>query len=624
MRTGDTPADERRQLRAPPARHPHHHARVALPHAHVAGARDAARRRGGDHRRDPRAGRHQAGRPPGAHPRAARQRIARARPPQRIGLSATQRPLDEIARFLGGSTAGGAAPGHDRRRRRAQAARDRGRSCPSRTWASWARSSTSRVSGPAAGAARRAAASGRRSTRGCSSWSSEHRSTLIFVNARRLAERLATASTSCRRAGRPCREASGRPPAERAGEGAPRLARRASSGCIIEDELKSGRLKGLVATSVARARHRHGRGRPRRSRSSRRARSPRACSASAAPATRSASRAAGKIFPKHRGDLVEAAVVVAAHARRPDRGRRATRATRSTCSRSRSSPCARSTSGRSTSSPRSCGAPPTSPSSPTTCSPPCSTCSPGRYPSDEFAELRPRIVWDRVDGTVRGARAARSALAVTSGGTIPDRGLFGVFLPDGTRVGELDEEMVYESRPGETFLLGASTWRIEDITYDRVIVTPAPGRARQDAVLARRRPGPAARARPGASARSCASCRADAATRRRRGCAPTYGLDELGGRRTSSRTSTSRRRRPASVPDDRTIVVERFRDEIGDWRICVLSPVRRPGARAVGDGASRPRLRERLGIDVAGAVERRRHRAAPARGRSTTSRSTSC
>ncbi|CAN0494847.1 unnamed protein product, partial [Phaeothamnion confervicola] len=98
----------------------------------------------------------------------------------------------------------------------------------------------------------------------------------------------------------------------------------------------------------------------------------------------------------------------------------------------------------------------------------------GRYPSDDFNELRPRIVWDRVAGTLR-ARDGSRRLAVTSGGTIPDRGLFGVFLPDGTRVGELDEEMVYESRPGETFLLGASTWRIEDITFERVTVTPAPG-----------------------------------------------------------------------------------------------------------------------------------------------------
>ena len=106
----------------------------------------------------------------------------------------------------------------------------------------------------------------------------------------------------------------------------------------------------------------------------------------------------------------------------------------------------------------------------------------GRYPSDEFAELRPRIVWDRVAGTLAG-RPGAQRLAVTSGGTIPDRGLFGVFLvggegpgsQGGRRVGELDEEMVYESRVGDVFALGATSWRIEDITHDRVLVTPAPG-----------------------------------------------------------------------------------------------------------------------------------------------------
>ncbi|HEY7619549.1 MAG TPA: DEAD/DEAH box helicase, partial [Solirubrobacteraceae bacterium] len=98
----------------------------------------------------------------------------------------------------------------------------------------------------------------------------------------------------------------------------------------------------------------------------------------------------------------------------------------------------------------------------------------GRYPSQEFAELRPRIVWDRVGGTIRARKGARQ-LAVTNAGTIPDRGLFSVVLPDGRRVGELDEEMVYEARAGQTFLLGASTWRIEEIGRDRVIVTPAPG-----------------------------------------------------------------------------------------------------------------------------------------------------
>ena len=99
----------------------------------------------------------------------------------------------------------------------------------------------------------------------------------------------------------------------------------------------------------------------------------------------------------------------------------------------------------------------------------------GRYPSEEFSELRPRIVWDRVAGLVRGREGARR-LAVTNAGTIPDRGLFGVYLVEGGgRVGELDEEMVYEARQGQTFLLGASTWRIEEITRDRVLVSPAPG-----------------------------------------------------------------------------------------------------------------------------------------------------
>ena len=131
----------------------------------------------------------------------------------------------------------------------------------------------------------------------------------------------------------------------------------------------------------------------------------------------------------------------------------------------------------------------------------------GRYPSEKFAELRPRLVWDRTAGTVRGRKGARQ-LAVTNAGTIPDRGLYGVHLPDGRRVGELDEEMVYEARPGQTFLLGATTWRIEDITRDRVIVTPRPacrGRCRSGAAtgsgarrssVARSAPSPARRSAP--------------------------------------------------------------------------------------------------------------------------------
>ena len=137
----------------------------------------------------------------------------------------------------------------------------------------------------------------------------------------------------------------------------------------------------------------------------------------------------------------------------------------------------------------------------------------GRYPSDEFNELRPRLVWDRTAGTLR-ARDGSKRLAVTSGGTIPDRGLFGVFLPDGTRVGELDEEMVYESRPGETFLLGASTWRIEDITFERVTVTPAPGEQGKMPFWHGDRPGPPARARARPRRVPTRDARRSAATRR--------------------------------------------------------------------------------------------------------------
>ena len=145
----------------------------------------------------------------------------------------------------------------------------------------------------------------------------------------------------------------------------------------------------------------------------------------------------------------------------------------------------------------------------------------GRYPSDDFAELRPRLVWDRKSGVVR-AREGAGRLAITNAGTIPDRGLYGVFLPDGTRVGELDEEMVYESRRGEVFVLGASSWRIEDITRDRVVVVPRAGRAGEDAVLEGRqaRPAPRAGPRPGrvhARAGDRSPCRfAQALARRRR------------------------------------------------------------------------------------------------------------
>jgi ATP-dependent helicase Lhr and Lhr-like helicase len=189
----------------------------------------------------------------------------------------------------------------------------------------------------------------------------------------------------------------------------------------------------------------------------------------------------------------------------------------------------------------------------------------GRYPSDRFAELRPRLVWDRAGGVIRGRPGARQ-LAVTNAGTIPDRGLYGVHLPDGRRVGELDEEMVYEARPGQTFLLGATTWRIEEITRDRVIVRPAPGVPgavpfwKGDGVG---RPAELGRA-IGAFAREAVSSDAGRLARQ-------YHLD----RRAAENLLAYLREQQAAtrvVPSDQTVVVERFRDEIGDWRLCVLSP----------------------------------------------------
>jgi ATP-dependent helicase Lhr and Lhr-like helicase len=189
----------------------------------------------------------------------------------------------------------------------------------------------------------------------------------------------------------------------------------------------------------------------------------------------------------------------------------------------------------------------------------------GRYPSSEFAELRPRIVWDRVSGTITPRQGAQR-LAVTNAGTIPDRGLYLVTLPDGRRVGELDEEMVYEARPGQTFMLGASTWRIEEIGRDRVIVTPAPGAPgavpfwKGDGVGRPKQLGEAI----GAFSRWAVDQPAAALER-------DYDLDP---RAASNLLELLREQRTATgvIPSERTIVVERFRDEIGDWRLCVLSP----------------------------------------------------
>jgi ATP-dependent Lhr-like helicase len=219
----------------------------------------------------------------------------------------------------------------------------------------------------------------------------------------------------------------------------------------------------------------------------------------------------------------------------------------------------------------------------------------GRYPSEEFSELRPRITWDRVRGVVRGREGARR-LAVTNAGTIPDRGLFGVHLVNGGgRVGELDEEMVYEARAGQTFLLGASTWRIEEITRDRVLVSPAPGIPgtvpfwKGEGVGRPYELGDAI----GKAARELVALDDERARARLRG---EHALDE----RAAENLLVYLREQEAAtgaLPSDRTIVVERFRDEIGDWRLCVLTPfggrVHAPWSLALA-----ARLRESLGLEV--------------------------
>ncbi|MGW1654350.1 DEAD/DEAH box helicase [Streptomyces atratus] len=223
----------------------------------------------------------------------------------------------------------------------------------------------------------------------------------------------------------------------------------------------------------------------------------------------------------------------------------------------------------------------------------------GRYPSDAFAELRPRVVWDRVAGTVTG-RPGAQRLAVTSGGTIPDRGLFGVFLAGadpkkgGGRVGELDEEMVYESRVGDVFTLGTTSWRIEDITRDRVLVSPAPGVPgrlpfwKGDQLG---RPLELGRAL-GAFLREIGGLSQEDARQR----LLAAGLDTWAADNTLSYID-EQRRACGHVPDDRTILVERFRDELGDWRVVVHSPfgaqVHAPWALALN-----ARLAERYGMDA--------------------------
>jgi ATP-dependent helicase Lhr and Lhr-like helicase len=222
----------------------------------------------------------------------------------------------------------------------------------------------------------------------------------------------------------------------------------------------------------------------------------------------------------------------------------------------------------------------------------------GRYPSDEFAELRPRLIWDRIRNVVT-ARAGAGRLAILNAGTIPDRGLYGVFLAhtDGksVRVGELDEEMVFESHTNETFILGASTWRIVDITHDRVLVEPAPGEPGKMPFWKGDGPG-----RPLEFGR-----RIGALVRELREMPPAAAMTRLvtehdldpGAADNLIQFLADQHAATGAVPDDRTIVIERCRDELGDWRMCVLTPfgsrIHIPWAMAVAG-----RIRAAGGADV--------------------------
>ncbi len=571
-RTGDTPADVRRQLtRNPPD------ILVTTPESLYLLLTSQAREilRGVEHVIVDEV-HAMAATKRGAHLALSLERLARLvgtdAGPQRIGLSATQRPLNAIAAFVGGE-------GRDVEIVDAGARKELDLEVIVPV------DDMTRIDdevGAEAGPEERR-----------SIWPSihprllelirAHRSTLIFVNSRRLAERLASRLN------------------ELAGE---ELVR-AHHGSVareqrleIEEQLKQGRLPALVATSslelgidmgaidlvvqveappsVASGMQRIGR------------------------AGHSVGEASvGKIFPKYRGDLVEAAVVVERMRAAQIEETRIPRNPLDVLAQQLVAVCVdgrwtvddlhrlvtRAEPFRDLSREQLVGV---------------LDMLSGRYPSDEFADLKPRVVWDRQTDVVTSRNDAR-VVAVTSGGTIPDRGLYGVFLPGddggrgGRRVGELDEEMVYESRVGETFMLGASTWRIEEIRPDRVIVTPAPGEPGKmpfwhgDAVG---RPIELGRA-IGAFLREMEPMKPAAALARLR---DDHALDERAARNLVAYLD-EQRVATGTLPSDREIVIERFRDELGDWRVVLLTPfggrVHAPWSMVIESG-----LRERHGLEV--------------------------
>jgi len=496
--------------------------------------------------------------------------------PQRIGLSATQRPLSETARFLGGTN-------------REVAIIDAGRVKPMEITVevpvddmSDLERGTEVYGGPAAVIG--AEPEGPRR----SIWPAihprilelvrQHRSTIIFVNSRRLAERLAAAINGL--AGEEL---------VRAHHGSIAKEQR----LLIEDALKAGRLPGLVATSslelgidmgavdlviqvesptsVASGIQRIGR---------------------AGHSVGEPSK--GTIFPKYRGDLLETAVVVDRMLRGEIETTRVPRNPLDVLAQQIVAMTAIEAWSVAALAELVHRAYPFSDLGPRALESTLDMLS-GRYPSDEFAELRPRIVWDRLEGTIRG-RAGAQRLAVVSGGTIPDRGLFSVnLLDDGKKVGELDEEMVYEMRPGEVFVLGATSWRVADITPSQVMVTPAPGEPGRIAFWhgdALGRPVEVGRAM-GEAMRELTAMEPDDAVAHLQ---ERSRFDERAAANLLNYLS-DQVKATGTVPTDRTILIERFRDQLGDWRLSVLTPF---GARVHAPWAlaARARMQERLDLEV--------------------------
>jgi len=548
-------------------------------------------------------------------------------PAQRVGLSATVRPVEEVARFLaGGRPVEVVQP-------RSTKQWDLEVVVPLADMSSLGEVVEQDLSGPAAGEQSRA-----------SIWPhveerivdlvAQHRSTLVFANSRRLAERLTARlneiwETRLDEAGqaeevgfepdgsdRSDRDTSeqmvrrpvpGRTPAELmaqsgASAGAPPLLARAHHGSVskeqradIENALKAGQLPAVVATSslelgidmgavdlviqvesppsVASGLQRVGR---------------------AGHQVGAVSR--GVLFPKFRGDLVQTAVVVERMRAGSIEALAVTANPLDVLAQQIVAMCALDDWAVDDLEKLVRGAAPFA-SLPRSVLESVLDMLAGRYPSDEFAELRPRVVWDRVTGVLSGRRGSQR-LAVTSGGTIPDRGLYAVFLAGsegaGRRVGELDEEMVYESRIGDVFTLGTSSWRIEDITHDRVLVSPAPGLPgrlpfwKGDTLGRPTELGEAV----GRFVREVGGLSPAKARER----VAKAGLDEWA---TDNLLAYLDEQKEATrhLPCDKTIVVERFRDELGDWRIAVLSPygapVHAPWALCVS-----ARMRERFGVDV--------------------------